>query len=77
MLDGEPQFAAIEGTQLAYVSNTASDVFVDQAHGLRGHGVAELKDLMEQLLLLFLEGPTLLSKVDHCLDVLFSDHSRA
>ncbi|MHA6205388.1 hypothetical protein ACXU4B_13260 [Dyella soli] len=33
MVDGEPQFAAIPGTQLAYVTNTASDVFVDQAHG--------------------------------------------
>lgn len=33
-VDGEPQFAAIPGTQLAYVANTASDVFVDQAHGL-------------------------------------------
>lgn len=34
MVDGEPQFASIPGTQLAYVDNTASDVFVDQAHGL-------------------------------------------
>ncbi|HEY2621900.1 MAG TPA: hypothetical protein VGI53_00515 [Dyella sp.] len=34
MVDGEPQFAAIPGTQLAYVANTAADVFVDQAHGL-------------------------------------------
>ncbi|HET6552341.1 MAG TPA: hypothetical protein VFG49_02285 [Dyella sp.] len=34
MVDGEPQFDAIAGTQLAYVANTASDVFVDQAHGL-------------------------------------------
>jgi hypothetical protein len=33
MVDGDPQFAAVPGTQLAYVANTASDVFVDQAHG--------------------------------------------
>lgn len=33
MVDGDPQFEPIPGTQLAYVTNTASDVFVDQAQG--------------------------------------------
>lgn len=32
LVDGEPQFAPIEGTQLAYVANTGSDVFIDQGH---------------------------------------------
>lgn len=31
MVDGEPQFAQIAGTSLAYVANTAGDVFVDSA----------------------------------------------
>ncbi|TBR39523.1 MULTISPECIES: hypothetical protein [Dyella] len=30
--DGEPQFDAVPNTQLAYASNTGSDVFVDQGH---------------------------------------------
>lgn len=30
-VDGDPQFTPIAGTHLAYVSNTGSDVFVDQA----------------------------------------------
>ena len=31
-IDGDPQFVDIEGTQLSYVANTASDVFVDKSH---------------------------------------------
>ena len=31
MVDGDPQFVAIPGTQLTYVANTASDVFVDKS----------------------------------------------
>ncbi|ULU27122.1 hypothetical protein [Dyella terrae] len=30
MVDGDPQFETIPGTQLAYVTNTSEDVFVDQ-----------------------------------------------
>ncbi|WP_267224954.1 hypothetical protein [Dyella silvae] len=33
MVNGDPQFDVIPGTQLAYVANTSSDVFVDQTHG--------------------------------------------
>ena len=32
MVDGDPEFVDIEGTDLAYVANTASDVFVDKSH---------------------------------------------
>lgn len=31
MVDGDPQFEVVPGTQLAYVANTSADVFVDQA----------------------------------------------
>ena len=31
MVDGEPQFVDVDGTDLAYVANTASDVFVDKS----------------------------------------------
>ncbi|WP_152984506.1 hypothetical protein [Stenotrophomonas terrae] len=34
-VQGEPQFAAIAGTQLSYVTNTGADVFVDAAAGHR------------------------------------------
>lgn len=33
-IDGDPQFEAITGTQLAYVTNTSADVFVDQTQDL-------------------------------------------
>jgi len=32
MIDGDPDFVDIDGTQLAYVSNSASDVFIDRSH---------------------------------------------
>jgi hypothetical protein len=32
MVNGDPEFADIPGTQLAYVANTGSDVFVDRSH---------------------------------------------
>ena len=31
MVDGDPQFVDVDGTDLAYVANTASDVFVDKS----------------------------------------------
>ncbi len=34
-VQGEPQFAAIDGTSLSYVTNTGADVFVDAADGHR------------------------------------------
>jgi len=32
MIDGDPEFVAIPGTSLSYVSNSASDVFIDTGH---------------------------------------------